>query len=36
MHFFESLHLEMHPSPEHRIENINQQKQLHDKGGLKR
>jgi Zn-dependent protease with chaperone function len=35
-HFFESLHLGTHPSLEHRIENINEQKQLHDKGGLKR
>jgi Zn-dependent protease with chaperone function len=35
-HFFESLHLGTHPSLEHRIENINEQKQLHEKGGLKR
>jgi heat shock protein HtpX len=35
-HFFESLHLGTHPSLEHRIENINELKQLHDKGGLKR
>jgi Zn-dependent protease with chaperone function len=34
--FFESLHLGTHPSLEHRIENINGQKQLHDKSGLKR
>lgn len=31
-HFFASLHLGTHPSLEHRIENINGQKQLHDKG----
>jgi Zn-dependent protease with chaperone function len=35
-HLQQSVHLGSHPSLEHRIENINQQKQLHDKGGLKR
>ena len=34
--FFASLHLATHPSLEHRIENISEQKQLHEKGGLKR
>jgi hypothetical protein len=36
VHFRESLHMESHPWLEQRVENINQQKQLHDKGGLKR
>jgi Zn-dependent protease with chaperone function len=34
--FFESIHLGTHPSLEHRIENVNQQKQIHDKSELKR
>jgi hypothetical protein len=35
-HFKQSLHIGSHPSLDHRIANINEQKQLHDKGGLKR
>ncbi len=35
-HALGAVHLTDHPSLEHRIENISEQKQLHDKGGLKR
>lgn len=34
--FFESIHLGTHPSLEHRIENVDQQKLLHAKDVLKR